>query len=332
MKKMRLLSPGEFRAIILNFCFTRFDSLFFRMNMGNRRRTCLFLFISTICIYTACAGDQKPTELHIVYSGSMNGTLDDCQCGGPVVGGMTRIISVIDSLRKQHPNMILLDAGDFLNSYSIPNANRMMLKLVSMARYTALNLGDQEFVEGDGFIFSENKTGQLKLPFISANLQNKNADGLLAAAVKPVNISGISVEIIGAIMPASFEFIHPQKLEAKAVNTVLDEFKTENISDRDIHILLFHGTSNDAVTIAQKHPWIDVIIMSHEQKQHFFQKNNTVFAETGGDGEYIGHLIVQKKGKSVKFKNDFIPILEDLPVNSMAKKIVSEYFEKIQQK
>ena len=302
------------------------------MFMDKRHRTYLFLFALITCFYTACAGDQKSPEIHIVYSGSINGALDDCRCGGPVVGGMTRMLTVIDSLRKQYPNMILLDAGDFLNSYSIPGANKVMLRLLSLARYNALNLGDQEFVEGRDFIFSENRTAQLKLPFISANLQDESSRDLLSLLVKTMNISGVKVDIIGLTTPASFEFIHPQKLVANAVDSVLTGLKNKYHFDSGIQIILFHGDAGQAAALIQKFPWIDVVIMAHEQKQQFFQKNNTAVAETGGDGEYIGHLIVRRNGNSLIFKNDFIPILEDLPVNSLSKKIVDDYFQSIRQK
>ncbi|MEZ4761685.1 MAG: hypothetical protein R3C26_00325 [Calditrichia bacterium] len=51
----------------------------------------------------------------------------------------------------------MLDSGDALLSYPLPEANRTMLQLLSIAKYDALNIGDQEFVESADFIFRENR-------------------------------------------------------------------------------------------------------------------------------------------------------------------------------
>lgn len=92
-----------------------------RSNLNLIRFFGIFLLIRLCCTFLFASDHHTPT-IHIVYTGNLNCSLDDCRCGGELVGGLTRITTVVDSLRGKYPGLILLDGGDHLSSYSLPEA------------------------------------------------------------------------------------------------------------------------------------------------------------------------------------------------------------------
>lgn len=282
-----------------------------------------------VCCASLFAKDHHSSTIHIVYTGNLNCSLDDCRCGGNIVGGVTRIITVVDSLRAKFPNLILLDGGDYLSSYSLPAANREMLSLLSRLHYTALNLGDQEFVESENFIFEVSQENKLQLPYISSNLFGENSSMPLAEPFKIANKTETPLRILGSIDPGAFEFISPGNLIVTSPEVFLDQQTPADTGDAELQILLFHGRAQKARELLKKNSWIDVIVLAHNQELRFEVKDKTAIVESGTEGQYIGHLQINRNGDSWEFQNEFIPIYDRIPPNRAAQEQVDEYYRKI---
>lgn len=286
-----------------------------------------YLFLSTCFLNTALLSrEPNSPEIHLIYTGNLNCTLDDCRCDDELAGGFTRIMAVLDSLRERHPGLILVDAGDFLNSYSLPNANRLMLELLAPAGYAALNLGDQEFVESPAFLKSANPP----LPFLSGNVLLKTSrEPAAPLRMQKTRAGQISLSILGLVDAEAFEFISAEGLEIIPPEKALQAVQAEVNDPAGLQILLFHGRWQRASELLREFPWIDAVVLAHNQRRQFQVQSGAALAECGSEGEYIGRLRITRAGDSWAFENEFIPIHRRFPPNQEAQQKVDKYYRRL---
>ncbi|HEY4617224.1 MAG TPA: metallophosphatase [Flavobacterium sp.] len=116
----------------------------------------------------------------------------------PNKGGVARRASLIETIRKEDPNVLLLDAGDIFQGTPYFNyyGGELEFKLMSMMQYDASTIGNHDFDNGVEGLYAQ--TPHAKFDFLSANYDFKNTmmDGL----VKPYKIfnkNGIKVGVFG---------------------------------------------------------------------------------------------------------------------------------------
>jgi len=116
----------------------------------------------------------------------------------PNMGGVARRASLIETIRTENPNVLLLDAGDIFQGTPYFNyyGGELEFKLMSMMKYDLSTIGNHDFDNGvDGL------TAQMPhatFEFVSANYDFKNTtmDGF----VKPFKIfnkDGIKIGVFG---------------------------------------------------------------------------------------------------------------------------------------
>jgi len=116
----------------------------------------------------------------------------------PNMGGVVRRAAVIEMIRKENPNVLLLDAGDIFQGTPYFNyyGGELEFKLMSMMKYDAATMGNHDFDNGiDGFY---SQLPHASFEFVSANYDFKNT--VLDGKVKPFTIfhkNGIKVGVFG---------------------------------------------------------------------------------------------------------------------------------------
>ncbi len=116
----------------------------------------------------------------------------------PNMGGAARRAAIIESIRKEEKNVLLLDAGDIFQGTPYFNyyGGELEFKLMSMMQYDVATMGNHDFDNGiDGFY---TQLPHAKFDFVSANYDFKNT--VLNDIVKPYKIiikDGIKIGIFG---------------------------------------------------------------------------------------------------------------------------------------
>ena len=116
----------------------------------------------------------------------------------PNMGGAARRAAIIESIRKEEKNVLLLDAGDIFQGTPYFNyyGGELEFKLMSMMQYDLATMGNHDFDNGiDGFY---TQLPHAKFDFVSANYDFKNT--ILNDIVKPYKIfkkDGIKIGIFG---------------------------------------------------------------------------------------------------------------------------------------
>lgn len=116
----------------------------------------------------------------------------------PNMGGVARRAALIETIRKESPNVLLLDAGDIFQGTPYFNyyGGELEFKLMSMMRYDLATIGNHDFDNSiDGL---HKQLPNATFDFVSANYDFRNT--ILDGIVKPYKVfnkNGIKVGVFG---------------------------------------------------------------------------------------------------------------------------------------
>ena len=194
----------------------------------------------------------------------------------PGMGGVARRASLIEAIRKENKNVLLLDAGDIFQGTPYFNyyGGELEFKLMSMMQYDLATMGNHDFDNGiDGFY---SQLPNAKFDFVSANYDFKNT--VLDGIVKPykiiakdgikVGIFGLGVELQGLVDKKNYKetvYLNPEEKATEMANLLKNREKC------DIVICLSHlGFKYKEepekicdILLAQRTKDIDLIIGGH---------------------------------------------------------------------
>jgi 5'-nucleotidase len=116
----------------------------------------------------------------------------------PNQGGVARRASLIQSIRTENPNTLLLDAGDIFQGTPYFNyyGGELEFKLMSMLQYDAATIGNHDFDNGIDGLYAQ--LPHAKFQFITANYDFKNT--VMDTHVKPYKVflkDGIKIGVFG---------------------------------------------------------------------------------------------------------------------------------------
>lgn len=140
-------------------------------------------------------------KLTILHTNDVHSHIDPFPVDDPKYGdkgGVARRATLIEQVRREEPNVLLLDAGDIFQGTPYFNyyGGELEMKLMSMLKYDLGTLGNHDFDNGiEGFY---KQLPHAKFDFVSANYDFKNT--ILDGIVKPYKIfvkDGIKIGIFG---------------------------------------------------------------------------------------------------------------------------------------
>lgn len=146
-------------------------------------------------------GTPEIKQLTILHTNDTHSHIDPFPADdarNPNKGGVSRRATLIESIRTEHANVLLLDAGDIFQGTPYFNyyGGALEFKLMSMLQYDLATLGNHDFDNGiDGFY---SQLPHANFDFVSANYDFKNT--VLDGIVKPYKIfnkAGIKVGVFG---------------------------------------------------------------------------------------------------------------------------------------
>lgn len=225
-------------------------------------------------------------------------------------GGVARRASLIENIRKENPNTLLLDAGDIFQGTPYFNyyGGELEFKLMSMLKYDAATIGNHDFDNGIDGLYAQ--FPHAKFDFISANYDFSNT--VLDTHVKPyktfvkdgikIGVFGLGIELDGLVIKELYKetvYYNPTEI-AQDMSRILKEEE-----QCDLVICLSHlgyNYRNEAekpsdLTLARATKNIDLIIGGHT---HTFLRKPTIVKNTdeknvlvnqvGSYGLYLGKI------------------------------------------
>jgi 5'-nucleotidase len=191
-------------------------------------------------------------------------------------GGVARRAAVIDAIRKENTNVLLLDAGDIFQGTPYFNyyGGELEFKLMSMMQYDLATIGNHDFDNGiDGLLA---QMPHAKFEFVNANYDFKNT--VLDTLIKPYKIfnkEGVKIGVFG--LGVELEGLVDAKLykETKYYNPIeIAQDITQVLKEKekcDLIICLSHlgfkykdePEKASDINLAKKTKNIDLIIGGH---------------------------------------------------------------------
>ncbi|SDS54153.1 5'-nucleotidase [Formosa sp. Hel1_31_208] len=218
----------------------------------------------------------------------------------PNQGGVARRASLIETIRKENPNTLLLDAGDIFQGTPYFNyyGGELEFKLMSMLKYDVATIGNHDFDNGIDGLFAQ--LPHAKFDFVSANYDFSNT--IMDTHVKPYRIiikDGIKIGVFG--LGIQLEGLVNEKMYKETV--YLDPVETSQEMTRilkqdekcDLIICLSHLGYNYStrpkkisdLKLAEITKDIDLIIGGHT---HTFLKKPTVVKNMDGKNMLVNQV------------------------------------------
>ncbi|MFD1096544.1 bifunctional metallophosphatase/5'-nucleotidase [Salegentibacter chungangensis] len=116
----------------------------------------------------------------------------------PNMGGVARRATLVEQIRKENPNTLLLDAGDIFQGTPYFNfyGGELEFKLMSKLKYDAATIGNHDFDNGIDGLYAQ--LPHANFDFISSNYDFSNT--IMDGKTKPYNIfmkDGVKIGIFG---------------------------------------------------------------------------------------------------------------------------------------
>ena len=206
--------------------------------------------------------------------------------------GLTRIATIVDSLRKAHPDrVVLVDAGDdlqgtpitsvALRDSSLPNP---IIAAMNALHYDAGVIGNHEF--NYGLPYLNHAIAQATFPMIAANVYTPEGRQVYVPWVM-VQRGGARVAIVGATTPGSMIWDRDKlrgRIEVRdIVPSVRESVAEARVRGAEVVIVVLHsgldGPSsydtastgvpgeNVSARVAHEVPGIDVIVFGHSHRE-----------------------------------------------------------------
>lgn len=194
----------------------------------------------------------------------------------PNKGGVARRANLIERIREENPNTLLLDAGDIFQGTPYFNyfGGEIEFKLMSMLKYDIATIGNHDFDNSINGLFKQ--LPNAKFDFVSANYNFKNT--ILDTHVKPykviikdgvkIGVFGLGIELEALVDPKMYKetkYIDPIEI-AQDMSRIL---KKEEKCDLVIclsHLGYFYKNNPNKISdlnLAKVTKDIDLIIGGH---------------------------------------------------------------------
>ena len=236
-------------------------------------------------------------------------------------GGIARRATLVEGIRKENPNTLLLDAGDIFQGTPYFNyyGGELEFKLMSMLKYDLATIGNHDFDNGIDGLYAQLPHAEFE--FVSANYDFSNT--IMDTHVKPykiivkdgvkIGIFGLGIQLEGLVDKKMYkETIYHNPIEiAQDMSRILKEEQSCDIVICLSHIGYHYKNAPQRVSdllLAKHTKNIDLIIGGHTHT--FLPKptiatnsigQNVLINQVGAYGLYLGRIdFYFEPGKDLK--------------------------------
>jgi hypothetical protein len=285
-----------------------------------------------LIVLCGAAGNEKPRELVVIYTGDTGGEVESCGCNLLAYGGLARRATLVNVLRDAYPEAIFVDTGDFF-SPNVGEQDRLKNRITAAAYgsfgYDAVNLGEDDFNFGADFLAE--LAEKYNLPLISANIAADDGEAF-APVYKIVERGGLCVGVVGfldADVAALKDFggaaVTPYK---KPLSRAVEDLSAQV----DVIICLAHvGSVDRARAFTGKCPKnIAVVIGGHRGglTPRAEEIKGRWMVYTRSRNRYVGmlKLTLDEKSRVVAAQNEVLPVTKETALDEETQVFVDEYY------
>ena len=260
----------------------------------------------------ACNGRQRQTII-ILHTNDTHSQIEPLEAGkrDEFCGGYARRMGYIQQMRNEHPDLIVLDAGDF--SQGTPYYNfyhgRIEIDAMNRMQYDAITLGNHEFDYGVDTLAAVLQLAHFPIVCANYDVTGTPLEGLVLpyTVIKRsgvrIGVFGIGVNPKGLIAEKNFaplQYMDPVTSAQQVANILRDVEKCDVVvclSHQGTHPM--NGGNISDMELAEKTKNIDVIIGAHTHKivENLYVENlngdSVLLTQTGKAGARIGEILLE---------------------------------------
>jgi 2',3'-cyclic-nucleotide 2'-phosphodiesterase/3'-nucleotidase len=257
----------------------------------------LFWILALSCFPESAHLQSERVQITILGTTDLHGNIDpiDYYTNKPDNRGLAKVATLIKGIRKEQPNVLLIDSGDTIQGSPLESfhgrknnqpPDPMMLAMNTL-NYDAMAVGNHEY--NFGLKVLEKARQEAKFPWLSANTYDTKTGETHYKPYLIREVGGVKIGILGLTTPGipnwdnppnyeGLEFHDPIPEARKWVNTLRTQEKV------DVVVVAMHmglgedlrtgevspgqvPHENEAISIAQQVPGIDVIFMGHTHRE-----------------------------------------------------------------
>ncbi|HEX6717857.1 MAG TPA: bifunctional UDP-sugar hydrolase/5'-nucleotidase [Pyrinomonadaceae bacterium] len=255
----------------------------------------LIILLALVLVGRSFAPER--VQITILGTTDLHGNIDpiDYYTNKPENRGFAKIATLIKRIRKEQPNLLLIDSGDTIQGTPLESVHNRknnkppdpMMLVMNSLNYDAMTVGNHEY--NFGLKVLEKARSEAKFPWLSANTYDKAKQQPHYKPYIVKEVAGVKIGILGLTTPgipnwdnppnyAGLEFHDPVAEARKWVSILRDQEKV------DVVVIAMHmglgedlrtgevnpgqvPHENDAISIAKEVPGVDVIFMGHTHRE-----------------------------------------------------------------
>jgi hypothetical protein len=233
-------------------------------------------------------------KLRVVLSTEQNGYITPCGCSKPMLGGMPRRATYIQSLPTPE-TLLKVDNGDLTPALGRQDELKAetMVEMLNHLGYDAVNVGEKDFQLGVPYL--QSLQARFRGTFLSANVRRAGGEEFLkpfAVVTRDLDGQSVKVIVVGVLarsLADTVRLLNPD-LQVEPPDAALERLEPEIRARAERRILLFHGPKAEAEEIARRFPMFQLVVYAHEGDHPVdaVRVGNTTLACNGQDGKYVG--------------------------------------------
>lgn len=275
------------------------------------RRRFIIGLAAAVALLSSCAG-MGSKELVILHTNDTHSQIETIRTGrGKGLGGVDRRAEYIDQVRRDHRNVLLLDAGDWDQGtpYFTVFKGDMEIELMNAMGYDVACLGNHEFDNGQQEL--ARRLAMAEFDVVCANYDFSASPAGLDKYVKPyviINKGGLKIGVFGllvnikSVVSAKSRDALVYKDPVEVSNELAKMLKEEQKCDLVIALShlgysAYNPKAASDINLAQNTRNIDIIVGGHShtflKEEKIFQNldgKDVVVLQAGAQGEYVGRL------------------------------------------
>lgn len=192
------------------------------------------------------------------------------------LGGVARLRTAIQNIRKETPNTLLIDGGDWSEGsiHYMLSGGFESLQMMDHLGYDVAVVGNHDWLNGPDWLLNILLKGNPSVQFISANLDLRNyieADRF-SAAIKPYiirNTDGVRIAFIGLSTYEQIydKFFDPIRLTPLSTLTAQISKELKERGKADVVVAVSHNSVQTNQSLLQEAPYLDLIIGAHDHEK-----------------------------------------------------------------
>ncbi|MEO1329911.1 MAG: thiosulfohydrolase SoxB [Pseudomonadota bacterium] len=234
------------------------------------------------------------------------------------MGGLDRVATVVNSIRAERPEALLLDGGDTWHGSYVSEQTRgqdvvnamNLLKPDAMTAHWEFTFGRErvdEIIEG------------LDFPFLGANIFDAEWDEPAYEPYKMFERGGAKIAVIGQAFPY-MPIANPRWMFPQLSFGIREERMAEVVAEvreagADLVVVLSHNGFDVDRKMASRVEGIDVILCghTHDALPEPLKVGKTLLIASGSNGKFVSRIDLDVSGGEVKgARHKLIPIFSDV--------------------